>query len=65
MGLEKLGALGFWGGAEEGGKLGAESNVGAPTDMPGGDPNPRHAMRQCTELKLGHTARDQHGGPGV
>ena len=22
-------------------------------------------MRQCTELPLGHTASDLHGGPGV
>ena len=45
MGFEKVGplaqALGFWGGAEEGGKLGAESTVGAPTDMPGGGFEPR------------------------
>ena len=45
MGLEKVGALGFGGGAEEGGKLGAESTVVAPTDMPGGgsEPRTRHA----------------------
>ena len=49
MGFEKVGPLaqawGFGGGAEEGGKLGAESTVGAPTDMPGGgsEPRTRHA----------------------
>ena len=30
-----------------------------------GDPNPGHATRQCTELPLGHTASDLHGGLGV
>ena len=44
MGFEKVGplaqALGF-GGGRGGGKLGAESNVGAPTDMPGGGSEPR------------------------
>ena len=30
-----------------------------------GDSNPGPATRQCTELPLGHTAIDLHGGPGV
>ena len=48
MGFEKVGplaqAFGFGGGAEEGGKLGAESTVGAPTELGGGsEPRTRHA----------------------
>ena len=29
------------------------------------DSNLGHAMRQCTEIPLGHTASDLYGGPGV
>ena len=45
MGLEKVGALGFGGGAEEGGVIGSRKHRQGATDMPGGgfEPRKRHA----------------------
>ena len=70
MGSEKVGPLAQAWGFEGGGqRRGGNWEQKAPSERrltcQEGDSNPGHAMRQCTELQLGHTAWDQYGGPGV
>ena len=59
-------ALGFGGGGQ---RRGGNWEQKAPSERrptcQEGDSNPGHVRRQCTELQLGHTARDQYGGPGI